>query len=381
MVTRRDEHSTEEWAVPDPQEADDLLQVIEHLKESLTAFATDGNPELTSEGYKRSRKVILGLGEEISVPEFLRECRTLGEFWQYIKAKFGTYAERRRFIAAEFNRVLDQLEEHATLGAHLEQGEIIGEGGFGVVYRYRHTLLKMDFAVKVFAPSFSQGGEGHLERFFREARILFRMAHPSIVRVFDVGLLGRRPYIRMELVPGRSLQAVLNDKGRIAPRHALSIISEVADALAYAHEQVRVVHRDLKPSNLLVFRGAEREVKVTVIDFGLGVFVEDELISRITKAGEGVVAGHFTAPELSADPLLVDPRSDIYSLGAVWYNLLVGRPPSGVRAEDALAQVDGIPTGQTELLLHCLADVDHRIVSASELHKRLRQLAPSPGGA
>jgi hypothetical protein len=362
--------------LPEPSTADDLIEVIDHLKDELIAYATNGTTTLTHDEYKRSRKVILGLGESVYVPELLRECRSLGEFWTYIKAKLGTYEERRRFLAAEFNRVLDALEEHGTVGKHLEEGEIIGEGGFGVVYRYRHTLLKMDFAVKVFAPAFSQGGEGHLERFFREARILFRMTHPNIVRVYDVGMLGRRPYIRMEFVPGRSLQAVLNDRGRIAPRHAVAIVTRVANALAYAHGEARVVHRDLKPSNVLVYPGPERELNVRVIDFGLGVFVEDDLISRITKIGEGVVAGHFTAPELSADPLLLDTRSDIYSLGAVWYNLLVGRPPSGVNAEEALYQVNGLPPEHAELLLRCLADVDHRIASAPELCDSLRRLRP-----
>jgi predicted Ser/Thr protein kinase len=361
--------------IPAPAADDDLFQIIESLKEHLIAFSTDRTSDLTEDGYKRSRKVILGLGEGTPVPEFLRECRTLAEFWEYIKAKCGTYAERRRFIATALNRVLDGLEEHGTLGRHLEERETIGEGGFGIVYRYRHTLLEMDFAVKVFAPSFSQGGEGHLERFFREARILFRMTHPNIVRVYDVGMLGKRPYIRMEFVPGRSLQAVLNDRGPIRPWHAATVITEVADALAYAHNEARVVHRDLKPGNVLVFRGPNKVVNVRVIDFGLGVFVEQDLVSRITRAGEGVVAGHFTAPELSADPLLLDTRSDLYSLGAVWYNLITGRPPSGVQAADALERVDGLTTEHKELLLRCLADVDHRISSAAELRDQLRKLA------
>lgn len=363
-------------SIPAPAAADDLLYIIDRLKEQLIAFSTNESSDITAEEYKRLRKVIVGLGAEAPSPEFLRECRTLSEFWEYIKAKCGTYAERRRFIATEMNRVLDGLEEPGILGRHLEEGEIIGEGGFGVVYRYRHTLLEMDFAVKVFAPSFSQGGEGHLERFFREARILFSMTHPNIVRVYDVGMLGKRPYIRMEFVPGRSLQAVLNDRGRINPSHAAAVIAEVADALAYAHEKARVVHRDLKPANVLIFPGPEREMNVRMIDFGLGVFVEQDLVSRITKAGEGLVAGHFTAPELSADPLLLDTRSDIYSLGAVWYNLIVGRPPSGVQAADALAGVDGLTAEHRDLLLRCLADVDHRIHSAAELHHELRKVSP-----
>nr|WP_240978577.1 serine/threonine-protein kinase [Longimicrobium terrae] len=276
-------------------------------------------------------------------------------------------------MAQAFNPLLDELEGATHLpGLHYEQGEIIGQGGFGVVYRYHHRLLGMDFAVKVFAPAFSEGGEGHLERFFREARILFALEHPNIVRVHDVGLLGRRPYIRMEMVQGRSLEQVIKQHGRIAPRHALRVVVEIAEALHHAHTVARVVHRDLRPSNVLVSKEPRRRVRL--IDFGLGVFIEEEIVSRITREGERAVGGHFTAPELTANPRLLDPRSDIYSLGALWYTLLTGRPPAGINPGVALAAVDGISEVYADTLLQCLADVEHRTRSAEALVEQLRAL-------
>ena len=349
-----------------PPSDDDLVEMIEELKNGLMETASGG--EMPNADYVRIRKVLLGNPQIADrLPEFLKTCRSTYEFWNFIKPAFGSYAERRAFLAEAFNPLLDDLEagDIATFHATYERLEPpLGQGGFGVVYKYLHRNLDMVFAVKVFAPAFSQGGEGNLDRFFREARILFKLQHWDIIRVYDVGMMGRRPFIRMEYFEGRALNEILRSYGRIPPDRARWLIGRLAGALRHAHDDVGVIHRDIKPSNVLV-HGPTQEVRL--IDFGLGVFIEHDLVSRITKTGEGVVGGFHTAPELVGDPRLLDKRSDIYSLGALWYEMVVGRPPAGADIAAGLREVDGVAEVDVSLILSCLQDLERRCSSAAEL--------------
>jgi len=166
----------------------------------------------------------------------------------------------------------------------------------------------MDFAVKIFAPAFYQGGEKELERFFQEAKMLFALDHPSIIKVYDAGLLGSRPFIRMEYFNGRNLNEILIEHGVLTPQEALVMMKNLASAISHAHSK-GIIHRDLKPSNVM----AAAPNQFRVIDFGLGLLVENELHTRFTKTGEGTISGYYFAPELVENPKLVDRRSDIYS--------------------------------------------------------------------
>jgi serine/threonine protein kinase len=357
--------------LPPPPADDDLVDVLERLKVGLVSHATGGS--MPDDEYKKLRSIVLSHSTLADrVPRFLKSCRSTSDFWNFIKAEYGSYAERRTFLAEQLNPLMDNLESaEAVVGQAYERIDIVGEGGFGQVIKYHHKLLDMDFAFKVFAPAFSVGGEGHLERFFREARILFKLNHQSIVKVYDIGMLGRRPFIRMEFFDGQPLLNILKTHGRIPPNRALWLIRGIADALRHAHEEVQVVHRDIKPSNILVRKGDLR-----VIDFGLGVFIERDLVSRITKTGHGVVGGHYTAPELSTDPKLLDPRSDIYSLGAVWYEMLLGRPPGAMGSAEKMI-ASGVPVAHAAILADCLADFDHRTSTMSVLLGRIDGLPPS----
>lgn len=224
--------------------------------------------------------------------------------------------------------------------------EVIGSGGFGEVKRMRHNLLSMDFAFKFYSPIYANDDERNLERFFREAQILFKLSHQNIIKIYDVGLLGNKPFIRMELFDGKNLNQVLMDHGKFPINESLDLMNEIADALKHAHE-LGIVHRDIRSSNILIARPRQ----VRIIDFGLGIYLENELTSRLTRTGHNIAGGHYSAPELISNPKLIDPRTDIYSLGAVWYKLVTGQVPAGSRIRESLYSLEGMTKQVAEIIL------------------------------
>lgn len=189
-------------------EQEDLLDLVERMKIGLTSYATDGGWD--AEEYKRLRKTLLASPVAESLPSFIRRCRSLDDFWSFIKGKFKHYQERRDFLIAEFDPSFERLEEGPiTEFDEYEMGELIGRGGFGRVHKIHHRRLDIEFAIKLFSPFFSEHSDGSIDRFFREARILFKLNHPNIIRVYHVGMYKRQPYIRMELFKGSTLNEVL----------------------------------------------------------------------------------------------------------------------------------------------------------------------------
>jgi eukaryotic-like serine/threonine-protein kinase len=334
---------------------EDLIELLEKLKTAVMGIATGDDSTLSNEEYGQVRKAVLhhpDLGP--LCPEWLRRGANLWEANRLVRDAAGEapgkWQRRRELVADGINPLVDALQSSAEALQALIPGDRIGQGGFGEVYRYRHKLLDIDFAVKFLNAPFATPRDHALARFFREARILFRLNHFNIVRVHDVGLLQGRSFIKMEYVDGHNLHGVLSDRGILAVTEARSVISGVAAALHHAHE-AGVIHRDLKPSNVM----QDPSGRVVVLDFGLGVFVEDELVSRLTRSGEAPAGGIYSAPELLADPRLLDPLTDIYSLGAVWFYLITGLPPAGADVP-ALLRKAGIGEPDAPLVLRCLAD-------------------------
>lgn len=344
---------------------DDVLELIEYFKSELMIYATGGSADISDFDYARIRKVLIGIPNlKDLVPDFLIKYRSKLEFWGFIKEEYSSYAERRKYLAEVFNAMIDRLEE-SNLNAifQSDDNELIGEGGFGQVFKFENKLINLDFAIKILNPAFANGGEGNLERFFREARILFKLQHPNIIRVYDVGMMGSVPFIKMEYFEGKDLNKVLKEFGNLSSEKALVLVEEISKALSYAHNKIGIVHRDLRPSNIMVARPNQ----FRIIDFGLGVFLEKELVSRITRTGESIVGGHYTAPELIDNPRLLDPRSDIYSLGAVWFTALTGRPPAGSRINEQLSSILKLEKGYSDMILKCLDDIDERYQNINEL--------------
>lgn len=360
--------------LPEVPKEDDILIQVEQLKVGLLARATGS--EFENSEYSRLRKLTLGIPEvDPLIPRFLRVCRSADEFWNFIKGEFDNYADRRTFIVEKINPILELVEYEVGEGAlefkkNYKEIKVIGSGGFGLVYLYEHKLLNMPFAVKIFAPAFHKGGEKELERFFQEARMLFELNHPSIIRVYDAGLIGKRPFIRMEYFDGLTLNEVLSKYGILSPEKAKIMIENIVDGLNYAHEEVGIIHRDLKPSNVMV----SKPNKFKIIDFGLGIFIENELHSRITKTGENVISGYYNAPELVKNPKLIDKRSDIYSIGAIWFTMLTGQPPAGTSIIRELKKTVELGGNYVNCVEKCLAPLQSRYLNCTELLTEIKQI-------
>ena len=196
--------------------------------------------------------------------------------------------------------------------------------------------------------------------------MLFLLDHPSIIKIYDVGMIGPRPFIRMEYFEGKNLNEILSQTGPVPADKALVMMRNVVSAIEHAHGK-GIIHRDLKPSNIM----AARPNLFRVIDFGLGIFVENELHSRLTPTGEKVSGGLYNAPELVENPRLVDTRSDIYSLGAVWFTMLTGQPPAGSSFMELLKGKEGIDKLYYDCIEGCLRNIETRTKNCTILFNQI----------
>jgi len=220
-------------------------------------------------------------------------------------------------------RTPPSIQEIAPHFPQLEIVEILGHGGMGAVYKARQTHLDRWVALKILLTE----GETHPsfnERFKREARTLAKLNHPGIVAIHDFGKVGPFHYLILEFVDGANLHQMIQD-GHLNASHALGLVMQICEALQFAHD-VGVVHRDIKPSNILV----DRSGRVKIADFGLAKLL-DPAPNDLTLTADHHVMGtvHYMAPEQMTDPLSVDHRADIYSLGVVFYEMLTGTLPMG----------------------------------------------------
>ena len=196
----------------------------------------------------------------------------------------------------------------------------LGAGGMGTVYRAVDEQLKRVVALKVLPRDKAQN-EMLVKRFKAEARAAATLKHPNIVGVYDSGEVDGYLYIAMEHVDGIDLHELVKRKGVVSPRRSLDIMKQATAALQHAFEK-GIVHRDIKPSNFLI----NREGQVKLADMGLARSLTDTAQSGITRAGTTVGTVDYMSPEQTRDSKSADSRSDIYSLGATWYHMLVGAP-------------------------------------------------------
>jgi serine/threonine-protein kinase len=194
----------------------------------------------------------------------------------------------------------------------------IGRGGMAVVYLAQDLRHERTVALKVLQPRFSEALGA--DRFLREIKVAARLHHPHLLPLYDSGDAGGLLYYVTPYVEGGSLRQLLAREGRLRPATALRLAREVADALDYAHRN-QVIHRDIKPENILL-----EEDHAIVADFGLARAVSAAADSGITQAGLLVGTPVYMSPEQATEEAL-DGRSDVYSLGCVLYEMLVGHAP------------------------------------------------------
>lgn len=205
-------------------------------------------------------------------------------------------------------RILDQRYE-------LE--ELIGGGGMADVYKARDCLLNRPVAVKILHEEFKQDKE-FVDKFQREAQAAACLSHPNIVNIYDVGVADGDHYIVMEYVPGRTLKDRIRQEGHLSVSESLRVAREIAEALAHAHAN-NLVHCDIKPHNILMM--ADGHAKVA--DFGIARAVTE---STMTYSGNVIGSVHYFSPE-QAKGTMITPKSDVYSLGVVLYEMLTGKLP------------------------------------------------------
>ncbi|MFQ5527165.1 MAG: tetratricopeptide repeat protein [Thermoanaerobaculia bacterium] len=217
--------------------------------------------------------------------------------------------------------------------SHYEIVDKLGEGGMGVVYKAWDTLLRRHVALKVL-PSEYTSDSNRRERLLREARSASALAHPNIITIHDVVSENSVDYIVMEFLEGESLAKLIPPSG-LSLNPAVDYGAQIAGALAVAHE-AGVIHRDLKPANVMIV--GDRQVKV--LDFGLAKLDghtdsearTETVVESLTKAGQVVGTIHFMSPEQAlGEP--IDFRSDIFSLGAMLFQMVAGRPPFNAKSK------------------------------------------------
>jgi len=254
----------------------------------------------------------------------------------------------------------------------------------GVVYAAHHPANGQRVALKLIGDALV--GQALLLRFKREGRALAALQHPNIVRVHSSGEHRGRPYLALEFVDGVALDAALKREGPWEPRRAATLVATLARALAHAHAQ-GILHRDLKPANVLL--DAAGQPRLT--DFGLAREPGADR-EHLTRTGEVLGTPSFMSPEQANGQAQVDPRADVYGLGAVLFALLTGRPPFRGSSLVVLKAVledppprpsslrPGIPRQLEEVCLRCLAkDPGKRFPDADGLARELERFVAGQG--
>jgi serine/threonine protein kinase len=222
--------------------------------------------------------------------------------------------ESRENVSSLHERVV------AAIGQYYELDGEIGRGGMSVVYSARDLRLKRQVAIKVLPPELAFDPAVR-PRFTREAQTSAHLSHPNIVPIYDVGDREGIAFLVMAYVTGGNLASLLASAPRLPIEEVRRLLTEVSDALAYAHLR-GVIHRDIKPDNILLDRESGRAM---VTDFGIARAIEAG--SRLTLSGVAVGTPTYMSPEQAVGEREIDGRSDIYSLGIVAYQMLTGRVP------------------------------------------------------
>ena len=277
------------------------------------------------------------------------------------------------------------LEPGAILATRYEILEVLGRGGMGSVYKARDRELDRLVALKVIRPELARNA-AIVERFKQELRLSHQVTHRNVIRMYDLGEDAGLRFITMELVAGRDLRSIIEEKGKLPPDETVAILQQICYALEAAHA-VGVLHRDLKPQNIMV----DDAGRVVVMDFGLARTIEGD---GMTQSGAIVGTMEYMSPEQALGKNL-DQRSDIFALGLICYEMLTGNMP--YRAESALASLikrtreraepvtthdPAIPQALSGIVAKCLeTDVEQRYKNTGEILQDLEAWRGQVAGA
>jgi serine/threonine-protein kinase len=298
----------------------------------------------------------------------------------------------------EVNRLQPADSRSGTTVGKYKLHEIVGRGGMGVVYRAEHVYIGKEVAVKILHEGFG-GREESIKRFLREARAASLINHPNIVDVTDFGKSNDGTvFFVMELLQGEPLDALLRRERRLDLLRAITIVNQMAGALGAAHAK-GIVHRDLKPENVMLIRRegrrelvrkfsdasglheiTEREDKfdfVKILDFGVAkVHDPDVAEGRVTQAGVVFGTPEYMAPE-TARVGTADPRTDIYALGVMFYEMLTGTVPfTGETPVDVMLKLVSepvVPPRRRTPGIEITDEAEHLIMKALSKDPRRRQ--------
>lgn len=292
------------------------------------------------------------------------------------------------------------LAPGAILDGQYRIESVIGKGGMGVVYLARHTLLNSLVAIKLVLPNLAN--EQYMQRFLREGQVARMIQHPNIINIYDLrstqeGIV----YMAMEYFDGHTLAKELEKRKRFTPAEAVEILEPISNALQLAHSH-GVIHRDLHPSNVMIKEISPGRYQVKLLDLGLAkvhptVPSEERKFTQLTMVGQILGTPYYMSPEQwepksENDVEIIDERTDIYSLGIVFYELVSGRKPfSGQTIQNlayqhaavvppSLNELDqNIPKKFSDVIAKAMSkDKDDRQSNIEQLFSQLKEAVFSP---
>jgi tetratricopeptide (TPR) repeat protein/predicted Ser/Thr protein kinase len=282
--------------------------------------------------------------------------------------------------------VIDELEMGTVLADRYELLHLLGRGGMGAVYKARDTELDRIVALKLIRPELARNPE-ILRRFKQELILARQVTHKNVIRIFDLGQSGGIKFITMDFVEGQDLRVLLVERGKFPPEQAARVMLQICHALEAAHSE-GVIHRDLKPQNIMV----APDGRVYVMDFGIA---RSAHLPGMTQTGALIGTPEYMSPEQARGEKLT-ARSDLFSLGVIFYELLTGKSPYPADAPLGTlwkrlqekpkppAEIDAsVPKPLNDIVMSALEiEPENRLSSAQEMAQRLEMwLGPSAGSS
>ncbi len=265
------------------------------------------------------------------------------------------------------------LQPGPVLGQRYEILQILGEGGMGAVYKARDRELNRMVALKVIRPDLA-GSQAIIDRFKQELLLATQVTHKNVIRIYDLSEAEGMKFITMEFVEGEDLRSLMQQKKKLSPEEAVEIMLQVCRALEAAHS-VGIIHRDLKPQNIM----RDKAGRILVMDFGLARTLEGD---GMTQTGALVGTMDYMSPEQALGKDL-DQRSDLFTLGLIFYELLTGKMP--YKADSVVAsllkrtQERAAPVSSHDASIPAPAQQHRQQVHGSRRQAALRELQPDHG--